>query len=719
MEQAVTREQRRISRVEKFQAFIYCFNRSRFSVIILVVGLALLLSDQGQDLLIAYAEDGKTTRLAVAAGIWALSIWGWCRVLLDIRYHGRPRAVVTYNQWRSWMPRLLGTLAFCVLAIAAYQVSQYWLVAWAMAGLAAFLYFVVKRRAISNVVAQRLRRTRVTPLNRLAPAFVTPLPDPYEDPPYASLREALHLPPAGMLWQQSWGMRGLLAAAMLLVFVLLCGASFVAPVHVGAVSGALFLFFIWAASWLPIGSIASYAADRQGLPLLTILAAIALLSSLSNDNHEIPAVTGLTDPAQRPTLAEGIREWAGAHRAGNKAVEPLVIVATAGGGIRAAYWTGTVLGELDRQAAGFRDRLFAISGVSGGSVGATVYRALVDLPREQFEAACPGGATECAQRILATDSLGPMAAAMLYPDLGQRFFPLPWFPDRAAALEGAWEKSFRDVARQDGLASSLSDISRHKAWPALFLNATWSNTGRRIVASNLRVGSTQATPADPAIRFSDQLAVIGHDLRLSSAAHNSARFPYVSPAGMWRGADGRIAGRLQDGGLFENYGAETALDILRAVCDEVECVGDGEAAGKAAPRRGSGPRILPIVIMITSDPSLPRNLGEIPRYRVSNFAAEIRSTLSTYEQVRGGRGIEAALRLQEWSRDHGGSVFQFSMCDTDTAGASPPLGWALSSAAQRRIASFLIPPKSGEPSPACYQENQDTLRKLVDLLGGA
>lgn len=714
MDQTLTGEQRRISRVEKLQAFTYCLARSRFSLIILVVGLALLLSDQGQDLLIAYAEDGKTTRLALAAAVWALSIWGWCRVLLDIHYEGSPRDVVSYNRWRTWTPRILGTLAFVVLALASWRAGRYWLVAWALGGLAVFLYFIIKRRAIGNAVAKRLSTAPAVALNRLAPAFVSPFRERYQAPPYGSLREALHLPPAGMLWQQSWGIRGTLAAAMLLAFVLLGAASLWAPVHIGSVSGALILFFLWAASWLPIGSIASYAADRHGVPLLTVLVAIAALSSLNNDNHEIPSVTGLTGPAQRPTLAEAVQEWAKARRKGNDSVEPLVIVATAGGGIRAAYWTGTVLGELDRQAADFRDRLFAISGVSGGSVGAAVYRGLIDLPQDRFQQRCPGGAAECAQRILARDSLGPLAAAMLYPDLGQRFFPMPWFPDRGAALEAAWEESFRSVTGQDSLASALADLSRSRAWPALFLNATWSDTGHRIVASNLRAGSTPTTVPDPTVRFSDQIAIIGHDLRLSSAAHNSARFPYVSPAGMWRNADGRIAGRLQDGGLFENFGAETALDILAAICGTLDCVGDREAAGKAA-----GPRILPIVIMITSDPSLPRSLGGIPEYRVSNFAAEVRSTPSTYEKVRGGRGIEAALRLQEWSRAHGDAFFLFGMCQADTEGASPPLGWALSEAAQRRIASFLIPPKDGAASPACYQDNLASLERITALLSAA
>jgi hypothetical protein len=716
MEKSVEREQRRITRVEEVQAFIFCLTRSRFSVIILVVGLALLLSDQGQDLLIAYAEDGKTTRLAAAAAAWALSIWGWCRVLLDIRYDNKPRNPIAYSRWRKWMPRILGTLAFAVLALAAWRAGQIWLVVWALEGLAAFLYFIIKRRAISNAVASRLRVSTSASLNRLAPALAVRPIAADDQPPYASLRQALHLPPAGMLWQQRWGFRGLVAAAMLGAFVLFCTASFLAPVHFGRVSGALILFFLWAAAWLPIGSAASYAADRHGVPLLTVLVVLAAVSSIFNDNHEIPSASGMTAPAQRPALAEALTAWADANR-GDGGAQPLVIVATAGGGIRAAYWTGTVLGELDREAPAFRDRLFAISGVSGGSVGATVFRALADLPPDQLRQRCPGGITECAQRILATDSLGPLAAAMLYPDLGQRFFPLPWFPDRAAALEHAWEQSFKRVTGQDGLVVPLADLSRTRPWPALFLNATWSDIGHRLVASNIRHGSTPTSAPDPTIRYSDQLAVLGHDLRLSSAAHNSARFPYVSPPGMWRNAEGKIAGRLQDGGLFENYGAETALDILDVACTRLDCAAPAPAAKPGAGKSPARPAVRPVIILITSDPSLPGNLAEIPAYRSTSFATEIRTTPTTYEHVRSGRGTEAALRLQEWSREHGDNFVIFRMCETDTQGASPPLGWALSDAAQKRIASFLMPPRDGAAAPGCYQENHAALERVVRLLG--
>src|SRR3982751_6448640 len=47
----------------------------------------------------------------------------------------------------------------------------------------------------------------------------------------------------------------------------------------------------------------------------------------------------------------------------------------------------------------------------------------------------------------------------------------------------------------------------------------------------------------------------GDDVRLSTAAHNSARFPFISPPGSVRNQDQKLVDRIVDGGYFENYGA--------------------------------------------------------------------------------------------------------------------------------------------------------------------
>jgi hypothetical protein len=53
------------------------------------------------------------------------------------------------------------------------------------------------------------------------------------------------------------------------------------------------------------------------------------------------------------------------------------------------------------------------------------------------------------------------------------------------------------------------------------------------------------------------------DLRLSTTATMSARFPVISTQGVIRGLDGNIVDSIVDGGYFENDGLATAADVVR------------------------------------------------------------------------------------------------------------------------------------------------------------
>ncbi|MBI1983147.1 MAG: hypothetical protein HYS61_03000 [Acidobacteria bacterium] len=557
-------------------AFTFCLSRSRFSVIVLIAGLALLLSDQGRDVLTAYAEDNKTARVALAAAFWAFSIWGWSRLLLDVRYDELPSCMSCYNWCRKWLPRLLGASAFLVVAFSAYQTDQALLAWWALGGFAVFLVLVIWRRPAARKLASLLSKSSGASLRTLVRSLEKGDIGPESEPPYANFRDMLGIPGRdSRLAGEGWELRALIALAMFLMFLGLAALGNIVPVWLGNKAGPLILFFLWGATWLPLGSWMSYVADKHGVPLISLLVVVSLVSSYTNDNHEIRHAEGGKAVDSRPSVTKALNAWSEANKpAGNEAT-PFVVVATAGGGIRAAYWTATVLGDLHDHADRFPQRTFALSGVSGGSVGATVYRALLDVPPEQLRTRCPKGMMDCAQRILGNDFLGPLTAALLYPDLAQRFWPMPMFPDRAAALEKSWEASFDEVSGDDRLNGSLVALGDRAGAPSLFLNATWSDNGRRIVASNLRYAKNNQDETESFVRSNDELAVLGYDLRLSTAAHNSARFPFVSPPGMWK-HEGKIAGRLQDGGLFENYGAETALEILDLACRRFACPEAGD-----------------------------------------------------------------------------------------------------------------------------------------------
>ena len=82
------------------------------------------------------------------------------------------------------------------------------------------------------------------------------------------------------------------------------------------------------------------------------------------------------------------------------------------------------------------------------------------------------------------------------------------------------------------------------------------------------------------------------DIRLSTAAHNSARFPIVSPAGEIRNRQHQIVDRIVDGGYFENYGALGAMELAQAI-------------------RAIEPKLAPFVLVISNDPDEDPDLTKV------------------------------------------------------------------------------------------------------------
>ncbi|MBI5602337.1 MAG: patatin-like phospholipase family protein [Deltaproteobacteria bacterium] len=308
-------------------------------------------------------------------------------------------------------------------------------------------------------------------------------------------------------------------------------------------------------------------------------------------NHEplrlLPAGPGL--PERLPPSRHFI-EWLRARPEVLKGTEsyPVFFIAAQGGGIRAAYWTATLLAGLEERYPGFTGHVYVISGVSGGSVGAAVFTSMfADLPVRGDKRCGPlvpdglYGFRACSAHVLQWDLLGPPLSGFLLNDL-----PFGWFRVRRAndleqGLEYAWfigmenrrfEKPFQDLWR---------DRPYHV--PSLVLNTTSADTGRRMVVSNLPAkGQITDEP--------DVETLVGRPVRLSTAAFLSARFPVISPAATIDSPD-QGTFRLVDGGYFNNSGMASVVQLLRSI---LPVVASSEFAGK----------IRPIVLTLSSSPDL-------------------------------------------------------------------------------------------------------------------
>jgi hypothetical protein len=280
---------------------------------------------------------------------------------------------------------------------------------------------------------------------------------------------------------------------------------------------------------------------------------------------------------RRETLEAYIQHWLDdrreemARRAeGDDRPYPIYIVAAPGGGIRAAYWTAGVLGALQDQDRSFARHVLAISGVSGGSVGAGVFAALArsgcnpasdasSTPTANPTATCRAAAA----KILGSDLLAPAIYSMFSHDLVSGNFSS--LPDRATALEQAMEASWGKVMNTDTLEQSFDAMwdpdSRAKV-PGLFFNVTNAGSGERLVLGPASMAPGDALPSSPQRILEDK------SFRLSTAMVLGARFPFVSPEGSIRGenADGTHATlRLVDGGLSDNSGLEAISTILKTL----------------------------------------------------------------------------------------------------------------------------------------------------------
>jgi hypothetical protein len=98
----------------------------------------------------------------------------------------------------------------------------------------------------------------------------------------------------------------------------------------------------------------------------------------------------------------------------------------------------------------------------------------------------------------------------------------------------------------------------------IFLNATHIETGKRVLVSPVQFGDNQFYES------TDLLKTINRDIPSSTAVLLSARFPYLTPAGLIVDREGKKWGHVGDGGYYENLGISTLLDVytrLRAVSD--------------------------------------------------------------------------------------------------------------------------------------------------------
>jgi hypothetical protein len=353
---------------------------------------------------------------------------------------------------------------------------------------------------------------------------------------------------------------------------------------------------------------------EQGVPYIPLVFGTLFgLTALSGcDDHGLrPAVVDLAGDT-RLSAQDAFRGWlrqparmADAARLGEY---PVFIVTAQGGGIYAAQNAARFLAKIQDLCPSFRQHLFAISAVSGGSVGAATFAAALHADKDSLDGgastgqACdkiagflngvtraqelsvPGVVEQRVADILKTDFVAPLAAGFFFSDFTQLFTPisLPFF-DRARFLEYALENAGDSMLESGGSAPGQTNLLRadfqshwaaDNSMPALLLNTTDVGSGKRVVIAPFDIDPSHPKDTDLCTlakvqRSADGASVTSKSLHipLSTAAFASARFPWLTPAATVTLANDCITAkpvaRLVDGGYVENSGIETALALIR------------------------------------------------------------------------------------------------------------------------------------------------------------
>ena len=383
--------------------------------------------------------------------------------------------------------------------------------------------------------------------------------------------------------------------------------------------------------------------------------------------------------------------------------------------------------------------VFLASGASGGSVGLAAWSARrADLVQDQEASTTP----KTVEQALDRDFVAPDIARVFLADLPHAL--LAWDrPDRAEMLELAWERAWyerpppplgpsaRGLAR--GLRQTWDLTHEGGSWttPVLALNGISVEDGCRFLASAVDfalprelppkpedVAKTDATddwPDDAACRGvatppGDAVDVIpstnelidylcpDEDVPLSTAAHISARFPYVSPTGRIERrscGNGKDPGLVPapavsydaDGGMFDNAGSGTAVDAWRAM-----------APLAAATERATGRCLVPVFVQIDNSGGRA-TISSAADPRPNELTAPVGTALGqvSSREAYARSGAAAAFGLPVSA---GGRQVQLGGVDAKgrlwlqivlfgQPGPEPPLGWTLSEGTVKDMRSHL------------------------------
>ncbi len=609
----------------------------------------LAVNDQGRDLVVSLGEGGIDryfVRLQIALIFWSLANWYTSRVLLTLTDFSQFKKQ-GIEWWIHYTPRFFGIVPFiivmsAIIKLRSVEEGSFWLFIGVLAAEMVIMVIIFSQRR--KVAAKLNIKTYATPYEASG----------------ATWHSLMEVKSFKIFFYTVLTVHGLIVILFLLPMEWKIAQWF----KPGTI---LLLGLTGLTTFL---SALSYFNNWKTRPVFVLLVLLVAVCAVFNDNTRLRLKRNAKQNVPRPTIHDQFVGWVKYHTpsdsAKNKAV-PLIIIATQGGGIRAMYWNNKVMTQLDTLYNGFTEHVFAISGVSGGGVGASFYLAYYRdfvLNGKRFSHKVDGFSSD--------DYLSSVTAGLLFNDNIQKFLPISWPAlNRTRKLEDAWSLGYCDQTRLSTMDESflslwnLPDSQKYKL-PSLFLNGTLAETGQKTILSNLDLDKHFFDVVD----IEDTLGI--DDVPLKTAASLCSRFPIITSGGLLCKDDMLPIGHVVDGGYAENTGIETALSIYESLREQIL------QHNLTKPSY----QIVPIIIFI-------KNSKETNERKVIKWFIDIRTMLSAFVNAWDRRAPVGNYLASDLINEVGKDSVYFSIeLDRSTKKNSVdlPLGWFLSEKAKNDIA---------------------------------
>ena len=370
----------------------------RFSVLtIFLVALLFLWSAPGKDLLLSLADQeilltSKIILFFVALFFWSMCLWYWSRVMMRFihdNFFDSQSDTEEEKEWkiglldwfRKHIPRLMGLVPFIVMVFAFLAAGKVYsdqpsdilqtnlnFLCLISVGLGALYYFIV--------------------VNRGRMVFEG------KDPQQVKKHYAPH--------HKNWDDLGRTSFTVLFATLGLSTRIFIVVwvnPQAATLLGTGSVLFLASASWVAFGSTMVSLGKGFKFPIISAALIGAVIIGPCTDNHQVRTLSAVTPETsqltwdQRPTVNDDFEEWLATRSEifskeaefDEEKIHPIFIIAAEGGGIRAAYWTANLLAAFQDTNPNFADHVYALSGISGGSLGTALF---INLLKHQNDLDC-------------------------------------------------------------------------------------------------------------------------------------------------------------------------------------------------------------------------------------------------------------------------------------------------------------------------------------------